>query len=77
MAGCNTPEENAADLKHEEESEKEYTCEWVITVSAKSPQEAVNIARSIQLDPGNDANHFTVFDDLDTGDSLGEFNADL
>lgn len=56
---------------------KEYTCEWTVTLSANSPEEAVNMARAIQLDPKNTANHFSVFDDDETGDWMGDFNADL
>lgn len=35
------------------------------------------MARAIQLDPKNTANHFSVFDDDETGDWMGDFNADL
>ncbi len=56
---------------------KEYTCEWTVSVKAKSPQAAVNIARAIQLDPKNTANHFSVFDDEESGDFIKDLNADL
>ena len=43
----------------------EYLVEWKIEIDADSPEEAARLARAIQLDPQNDADHFTVYDDHD------------
>ena len=74
---CNTREENARELQHEEEGRttKEYHVEWHIEVSADSPEEAANLARAIQLAPDNTANHFYVTQE-DNGEEL-EINADI
>lgn len=54
---------------------KEYFVEWNITISARSPEEAANIARQIQLDPQNTATHFYVSQE-DDGEANG-INADM
>lgn len=37
-----------------------YRVIWEIDIHARSPKQAANIARAIQLDPENEANYFTV-----------------
>ena len=58
---------------------KEYRVEWDIEVSARTPEEAANLARRIQLDPTNTANHFYVTEiDSEGNDSKADgINADL
>lgn len=52
----------------------DYLVIWKINLSAATPQEAVGLAREIQLDPGSWATNFTVVDTA-TGDSA-EVNTD-
>lgn len=54
---------------------KEYLVEWAIEVSARSAEEAANLARRIQLDPENTANQFYVSQE-DNGERE-EIDADL
>lgn len=55
----------------------EYHVIWHIEVSADSPEEAAQVAKAIQADPGSTATHFEVVDEdavlhhVDTG-FLGE-----
>ena len=41
---------------------KTYLVQWEIEIDADSPQQAARLAREIQLDPKNVADHFTVWD---------------
>ena len=53
----------------------DYLVEWHINIEAESPEQAANLARVIQLDPDNQANHFYVTAEEDDGPV--EINADL
>lgn len=73
--GCQTRDEDAREAQQAEARQREYFVEWTIEVSADSPEEAANIARAIQLQPDNTANHFYVT--ADDEDESTEINADL
>lgn len=39
-----------------------YKVIWEIDLEAENPQEAAKLARRLQIDPSNIADHFTVLD---------------
>jgi hypothetical protein len=50
----------------------EWTVEWMINLSASTPQEAAELARTIQLDPESIATVFVVHGDVPQDDGTVE-----